>query len=116
MIQGISDRRTFARLRSDGFTVNARQLRARHLPADSADAPVRVAYAIPRKVGTAVSRNRIRRRIRGVLEECAAERRGLAAGATLFIVGRNVAELDAAGLRREVRDVLEAIDTNAMTS
>ena len=115
MIEGLADRRTFARLRSDGFTVNARHLRARHLPADSADAPVRVAYAIPRRVGTAVCRNRIRRRIRGVLDECAAQRRGLPAGATLFIVGRAVADLDTDRLRSEVRDVLAAIDAKAMT-
>lgn len=41
---------------------------------DAGERTLRVAFAIPRQVGTAVTRNRIRRRIRGALSELAREK------------------------------------------
>ena len=91
--------------------MRARDLRARYLADDNPDAPVRVAYAIPRRVGSAVARNRIRRRIRGVLELSAQAGRPLPAGATLFIVDQRCASLDSAELGRQVDDVIGALTT-----
>ena len=47
--------------------------------------PPRVAFAVPRVVGPAVVRNRVRRRLRGVLTERAANHT-LGGGSWLFIV------------------------------
>lgn len=51
----------------------------------SATAPPRVGFAVPRAVGPAVVRNRVRRRIRGVLTDRTAHRE-LPGGSWLFIV------------------------------
>lgn len=115
MIYGIAERDTFVELRRAGISVRARHLRARHLPAATPDDVVRVAYAIPRRVGNAVVRNRVRRRIRGVLDDRRHAQRPLPRGATLFVVDRNVAALDSDDLCREVDDVLDAIAAKAMT-
>lgn len=105
MIAGISDRSTFA-----GF---ARGRRARCGPVGvryvrpaegaAAPAPVRVAFAVSRKAGSAPVRNRVRRRIRAVLGEL--DRSGigaLPAGAYLFTADGTVAELPYPELERLV--------------
>ena len=89
--------------------MRARNLRARHLADENPDAPVRVAYAIPRRVGSAVARNRIRRRIRGALDRSAQSGRPLPAGATLFLVDRPCAALDSVELRCQVDEVIGAL-------
>ena len=70
---------------------------------DDGDPTARVAYAIPRRVGTAVERNRIRRRLRAVLAD-----QPLAPGAHLVSADRPVlalthAQLVAAGRGRPRR-------------
>lgn len=61
---------------------------------DAAAVPPRVAFAIPRKVGTAVIRNRVRRRLRALVRE-----RDLVPGLYLVRVAPAAAGLDAAALR-----------------
>jgi ribonuclease P protein component len=78
-----------------------------HLPADpeSLDHPPRIAFAVPRKVGDAVVRNRIRRCVRGrLLERVRDSRRGVAPGAYLVTVRPDAAGLDGP----EVADLVES--------
>lgn len=73
------------------------------------DAGVQVAFAIPRKVGGAVVRNRARRRVRAVLAE-RARRGALRPGAYLVQLRSDLADLDAAALSRDVGELLDALD------
>jgi ribonuclease P protein component len=61
-----------------------------------------VAYAIGRSVGTAVVRNRMRRRLRHAVAELQADHR-LPQGISLIIVQPDAVELDAAELRSSLR-------------
>lgn len=63
----------------------------------------RVAYAIGRRVGPAVVRNRLRRRLRGVLQERAA---ALPAGALLVSAGPEAVALSTEELRAAVDGAL----------
>ena len=65
MIHRITERRDFERLR-DGRRASGRYVWIRHL-ADQDCNPARVAFAIGRQHGSAVRRNRIRRRLRAAL-------------------------------------------------
>lgn len=67
-----------------------------HLPAPgpSAAEPPRIAFAVPRKVGTAVVRNRLRRQARAHLVRRGSSERGLAAGAYLIALAPGAAEQD----------------------
>ncbi|MEZ5168102.1 MAG: ribonuclease P protein component [Acidimicrobiales bacterium] len=70
MIGRLSGRHEFARLRADGARVGRGpvQIISRY---DEARTPptTRIAFAIPRSVGSAVVRNRIRRRIRAMIHD-----------------------------------------------
>ena len=112
LIRGISDRATFARLRANGTSVRSSHLRLRHLDDIAEDADLRVAYAIPRKVGSAVVRNRIRRRIRGLLDERRATGLPLPTGAMLFIVFPSARDLTHQDLREQVTDVLDKLEAS----
>lgn len=63
----VRDRASFAALRRDGVRRRARFVTVTRLD-DDADPP-RVAYALGRSVGNAVTRNRLRRRLRAILAE-----------------------------------------------
>lgn len=68
MIGRLSGREAFARLRAEGVRHGRGPIRlVSRFDPDAANA--RIAFAIPRSVGNAVVRNRIRRRVRGVLHE-----------------------------------------------
>jgi len=71
---------------------------------DDGNPTCRVAYAIPRRVGTAVERNRIRRRLRAVLAH-----QTLAPGAHLVSADRSVLTLDHAQLVAKVDELLDAL-------
>ena len=66
MIWRIRERSVFARLSQDGLRTRAGVLWCTFLPDPSASPP-RVAFAIGRAVGPAVTRNQVRRRLRALL-------------------------------------------------
>ena len=75
---------------------------------EAAGAPVRVAYAVGRPVGTAVARNRVRRRLRPMIDE-------LAGAGTMrpgvYLVGATAAAAgeDHDGLRRHLIRAVEGV-------
>lgn len=69
----------------------------------------RVAYAIPRTVGPAVVRNRIRRRLRAILVERDRQPGGVPRGDYLVRVSPEVATLSYAELERLVAEALDAL-------
>ena len=107
MTDGISRRTTFEKLRREGTRVRGPRLSLTYTPIDAPT--TQVAFAIPRKVGGAVVRNRNRRRVRAALDERARAGR-LRPGAYLVHVPRSLDDLDASALRAEVDDLLGALD------
>lgn len=71
MLGRIRDRTIFVRFRREAQRVRCGAIRMSYLPDDVV--PPRVAFAIGRRVGTAVVRNRIRRRVRAALWSIADE-------------------------------------------
>ncbi len=67
VIGRLSGPAAFARLRTEGVRSGRGPIRLVSRPDPTQ--PPRIAFAIPRKVGNAVQRNRVRRRIRAVLSE-----------------------------------------------
>ncbi|MEM9513585.1 MAG: ribonuclease P protein component [Actinomycetota bacterium] len=78
MIRPLRDREAFVRVRRHGVRSRAETLWCSFLP-DPLIAPPCVGFAIPRSTGTAVRRNRLRRRLRALLRA-----RNLAPGAYVF--------------------------------
>lgn len=108
MISGIPDRSAFVRLRNQGIEVRSTNLRLRHLPAPD-DGPTRVAYMITRRVGSAVTRNRLRRRIVGAMQHLGAQDLTLPAGDSLFVVEPASAELGYGELQEQVAELLNKL-------
>ncbi|CAB4596903.1 unannotated protein [freshwater metagenome] len=74
------------------------------------DEPPRVAFAVSRKVGTAVVRNRLRRQVRAYLGEVrAADSARFPSGAWLFAIQPSAAEVDREALLRDVESCLERL-------
>ncbi|HZR15051.1 MAG TPA: ribonuclease P protein component [Acidimicrobiia bacterium] len=103
LIWRVRDRATFAALRHarpwrQGLVTVRAVCVSRH------GDPPRVAYAVGRAAGTAVHRNRLRRRLRAAVHE---ERAALRAGAAYLVGAAPGAHgLDAATLRRDVAGAL----------
>lgn len=66
----VQTRRQFARLSTPTARGRSGPLRIVYVESTADDDGVAAAYAISRKVGNAVARNRIRRRLRSILDEC----------------------------------------------
>jgi ribonuclease P protein component len=102
LIRRIRDRATFEAL------ARARRYRRgpislRHLPGDAAE-PARVAFALGRNVGSAVQRNRARRRLRAAI---AGHAEKLGSGAYLFGGGPDVVTVAFPALQRAVGELLD---------
>jgi ribonuclease P protein component len=78
-------------------------VRVHFAPSDEGDETVCVAYAVSRKVGGAVVRNRWRRRLRAIAAEAASE---LRPGNYLIGVSPDVVNLSFAELRERVVDTM----------
>jgi ribonuclease P protein component len=101
----VRDRETFARLRASRQRVRKGPLTVTFVPA-AHPAPPQVAYAIGRKVGTAVVRNRLRRRLRAIVSELAPQ---LAPGAYLVGAAPAAASLSFGELKIIVSEAFEAV-------
>jgi ribonuclease P protein component len=93
----IRDRATFAALR-DGRRGHAGPVRLTWVPEAGSTTPPRVAFAIGRRVGSAVERNRLRRQLRAVVADLAPD---LEPGAYL-IAYRGRAGTPSADLARQI--------------
>ncbi len=95
----------FSRISTEGRSRSSRHLWIRFV-ADPDVRPPRVAFAIGRRNGPAVKRNRVRRRIRAALEQVGAE---VAPG--LYLIGWKgpIHELDFTVLKNELIDLMSRI-------
>lgn len=82
-----------------------------HLPASGSAVadPPRLAFAVPRKVGTAVVRNRLRRQARAHLARRQASPEGLAPGAYLVALAPGAADEDTATLLADLDRCLDRV-------
>lgn len=110
VIWRVRDRSTFARLRRDGVRVREGPLWVSFVPAEDATVPPRVAFAIGRKVGHAVERNRAKRRLRSVFAELAGRATGLRPGAYLVGATSDIVTLPYPEIREHVERALNRID------
>jgi ribonuclease P protein component len=104
LIRPIRDRATFDALRS-GRRVRSGALTVSFIEGNPAEPP-RVAYAIGRKVGGAVERNRLRRRLRAVVREHASR---LRPGAYLIAAAPMAARMPFGELQATLIKTLEAM-------
>jgi ribonuclease P protein component len=95
----VRDRATFAALRREGVRRRARTLTVTRL--DDGAEPPRVAYAIGRNVGPAVTRNRLRRRLRAIVASTP-----LAPGTYLVSAGSGACTLADQDLRADLARAL----------
>jgi ribonuclease P protein component len=74
------------------------------------DGPSRVGFTVSRKVGTAVERNRVRRRLRDMVRRAAAET-GMRSRCDYVVIGRRSAlQRDFEALREDLRVALRRVD------
>ena len=109
VIEALSGRRSFERLRAEGVRCGRGPLRLvwRAAPAHNPTQSANIGFAISRKVGNAVHRNRIRRRIRAVLRDLSRENPSiLPSGDYLFRVASPIEHWSPAELRSTVSDLL----------
>ncbi len=110
MIDSVRDRATFRRLRSQGNRGRSGPIRAIYLPHDGPS--VEVAFAIGRKFGSAVHRNRARRRIQAALRD---ETVIVAPGAYLFSCHTEVMTMPFASLLADVQRCVTACEARALS-
>lgn len=104
-VESLRGRTAFDDLRRHGRRVRRGTVTVTWVRGDPAGALPRVAYAVGRRAGGAVVRNRIRRRLRAVVREVSAE---LAPGAYLVGAGADAATLPYGELRTTVTEALRA--------
>ena len=109
LIDRIRHRDAFARLRRNGVRVRADPLWCSFVP-DPDVVPPQLAFAIGRAVGSAVDRNRLRRRLREILGTC-----DLPSG--LWLIGATplVGEHSFAQLENAVRELVLAVERRVET-
>lgn len=100
----IVHKHTFDDLRTSRRRGRSGPVAVHYLAAASADGLLYVAYAVPRRVGTAVERNRCRRRLRAIVVEAAET---VPAGAYLIRVSPPVRGVSFEELRRRVIEAMK---------
>ncbi len=88
-----------------------------HIESSYADEPsTRLAFAITRKVGTAVVRNRLRRRLRAICADLDRDRPGgLPNGALLISAGPEAVRRSPDELRHDVARLIDALEARRST-
>lgn len=104
----LQGRRAFEDLQRRGRRMRSGPVTVTYL-AEPTSGPPRVAFAVGRPIGSAVVRNRVRRRLRAIARELAATPGGLPPGAYLIRVGPAAATMDYPGLRASVDQAVRAI-------
>ena len=113
MIRGISDRAVFDRLWSDGKQVRSRDFRVRFLADDRT--PPRVAYAISRKVGNAVVRNKLRRRLRAAVGDHV-DRSGALFSDAVIVAFPSARDLTYAQVQDQVTEIMKKIEKSGVST
>jgi ribonuclease P protein component len=106
LIGRVGDRASFEALRREGRRARRGPMTVTHVPRGR---EVRVAYAIGRKVGPAVVRNRLRRRLREAVRELDRSGGGLATGDYLIALRPEAAAATYADLRRDLGAAIAAL-------
>lgn len=110
MIAPIRDRRTFEALRARGIRARSGPLAATFLGEVDGTA-VRVAYAIPKRAGGAVQRNRVRRRLRALVAQATGDpAHPFPPGALVVTAGPEAAHRSSEELRIDVERLLTALE------
>jgi len=109
LIAGISDRAVFTAIRTNGRHVRSADLRFRYLPGEPEEIP-QVAYSISRKVGSAVTRNRIRRRLRALFSEHFDDQAVAPICAGIVIVLPGAADQTFGELRTQVQELMKKVE------
>lgn len=99
-------------LRAKGIRVRRGPLALTFLEEGGESGGTRVAYAITKRVGGAVDRNRLRRRLRAVFADLAAADPGsVPPGVLLVSAGPDATGRDPEELRNDVKRLLDALET-----
>jgi ribonuclease P protein component len=102
LIWRVRDRQTMVALRRSATRVRSGVVTVTHVPAPSPSCdPPRVAFSVSRRVGGAVVRNRVRRRLRAALRELAAGS-AMTSGAYLIAVQPAASERSFSQLRSDL--------------
>jgi ribonuclease P protein component len=115
LIGRISDRATFDALRREGRRARRDPVTVVFLAEQAPEAAgpagggTRVAYSVGRRFGTAVERNRVRRRLRAAVREVHRERGGLSPGAYLVLVHAGAAAAPYTELKRSLGAACDAV-------
>jgi ribonuclease P protein component len=111
LIWRIRERDAFARLAREGARIRTSSLWCTYLPDPGADPP-RLAFAVGRAVGPAVTRNRVRRRLQALLST------GTRPPPGWYLIGArpSVNELTFDQLRSELTDLVAKIPSTEPTA
>lgn len=110
LIWAVRDRRTFEALRRSRCRARRPGLMVSWIPGEPGQPP-RVGFAVGRRVGGAVQRNLVRRRLRSIVREMAPP---LPPGAYLMTAGPRLLGLPFHVLRSEVVAAIEALPKNSV--
>ena len=101
-VLALSSRKSFQRLNHTGKRARYKDLSVVYR-LDESQETINVAYSVGKRVGKAVIRNKVKRRLRSLVRECSCQ---LPRGDYLVMVSPRVAELRFDELRDEMRAIL----------
>ena len=112
MIEGLSGRRALERVRADGVSARRGPIRMTYCPGPGR--VCRFGFAVPGSAGSAVVRNRARRRVQAVLRDLDREADGLPRPGDYFVgVAAPLDRLSPLELRAAIVDLLRRVGRSA---